>query len=80
VTGAAVTELRDLGSMILVNGRPATADEATAWRTFIRETESPAHLPDGGGHPPDWRTLLAAFGNPPGGLLVKTPEATDILN
>jgi hypothetical protein len=54
--------------MLLVNGTPATANEAAAFSQFI---EAPAAR--------HW-DLFAAFGNPSGGIVVKTPEAPDIQN
>jgi hypothetical protein len=51
-----------------VNGTPATANEAAAFSQFI---EAPAAR--------HW-DLFAAFGNPSGGIVVKTPEAPDIQN
>jgi hypothetical protein len=54
--------------LLLVNGRPATTSEAAAFCQFIEAPQA------------EYRNLHAAFGNPPGGLVIKTHEAADIWN
>jgi hypothetical protein len=90
---AQTVELRVTGvGMLLVNSRPATADEARAFWRFIEQMEAYAadcgdeadpecrHDSDLATPPPDGEELVAAFGSPSGGFLIKTEEAPDILN
>ena len=56
------------GAVLLVTGRPATTSEAAAFRQFIEAPQA------------EYRNLYATFGNPPGGIVIKTHEAADIWN
>jgi hypothetical protein len=56
------------GGPLLVNGRPATTSETAAFWQFIEAPQA------------EHRNLHAAFGNPPGGIVIKLPEAADIWN
>lgn len=71
-------ELRIIGGMLLVNGRPATADEARAFRRFIDQVETCPEDEVGAKRCLD--RLYATCGSPSGGLLIKTEEALDIQN
>jgi hypothetical protein len=71
MTSTMTVELRVLdgeGTTLLVNGRPATSAEAQAFQQFIKAPQQ-RH-----------REFHTAFGNPPGGIVIKTAEAVDFLN